>query len=66
MLEENIRLVEQGQDPICTFRNPETNKYIPFMTEQANYANVSSRQGAATMYSPILDAREAAGMLHAK
>jgi 5,5'-dehydrodivanillate O-demethylase len=64
MLEENIRLVEEGKDPMNTFRNPEENKYIAFMTEQALYANTSVRQGAATMYSPILDAREAAGTLH--
>jgi hypothetical protein len=30
------------------------------MTEQSQYVDVSNRQGAATMYSPILDAREAA------
>ena len=66
MLEENMRLVEEGQDPMCTFRDPEKNQYIPFMTEQAQYADTSARQGAATMYSPILDAREAAGTLYEK
>ena len=63
MLEENIRIVEDGGDPMCTFRDPEKNVYIPFMTEQHNYVATSKRQGAATMYSPILDAREKAGLL---
>ena len=60
MLEDNIRIVEDGGDPMCTFRDPAENVYIPFMTEQSQYVDVSKRQGAATMYSPILDAREAA------
>ena len=63
MLEENIRLVEEGKDPICTFRDAAKNEYIPFMTEQAQYAATSMRQGAATMYSPVLNARAAAGTL---
>ena len=63
MLEENIRLVEAGEDPMCTFRDPAKNEYIPFMTEQAQYAATSLRQGAATMYSPILTARQEAGTL---
>jgi 5,5'-dehydrodivanillate O-demethylase len=63
MLEDNMRLVEQGKDPMCVFRDPGTNEYIPFMTEQAQYVNTSARQGAATMYSPILDARQKAGTL---
>ena len=63
MLEDNIRLVEQGKDPMCTFRDPEQNQYVPFMTEQAQYAATSLRQGAATMYSPVLNARAAAGTL---
>jgi 5,5'-dehydrodivanillate O-demethylase len=63
MLEDNIRLVEEGKDPMCTFRDPEKNQYVPFMTEQAQYAATSIRQGAATMYSPVLNARAAAGTL---
>jgi 5,5'-dehydrodivanillate O-demethylase len=63
MLEDNIRIVEDGGDPMCTFRDPAENVYIPFMTEQAQYVNTTKRQGAATMYSPILNAREAAGTL---
>ena len=42
------------------YRDPAENVYIPFMTEQHNYVDTSTRQGAATMYSPILDMREAA------
>jgi len=61
MLEDNIRIVEQGGDPMNTFRDPAKNEYIPFITEQAMYVDTTRRQGAATMYSPILDAREKAG-----
>jgi 5,5'-dehydrodivanillate O-demethylase len=63
MLEENIRIVEDGGDPMCVVRDPVQNKYIPFMTEQHQYVDTTKRQGAATMYSPILDAREAAGLI---
>ena len=60
MLEENIRLVEQGKDPMNTFRDPETNKYLWMRTETSHgpvYADTLARQGAATKYSPILDRR---------
>ncbi|MDE2886220.1 MAG: aromatic ring-hydroxylating dioxygenase subunit alpha, partial [Chloroflexota bacterium] len=60
MLEDNIRIVEDGGDPMEVYRDPAENVYIPFMTEQHNYVDTSTRQGAATMYSPILDRREAA------
>ena len=63
MLEDNMRIVEDGGDPMEVYRDPAENVYIPFMTEQQNYADTSHRQGAATMYSPILDMREAAGKL---
>ena len=63
MLEDQIRIVEDGGDPMCTFRDPAENTYIPFMTEQAKYVDTAQRQGAATMYSPILDAREKTGRL---
>ncbi len=63
MIEDQIRIVEDGGDPMCTFRDPAENTYIPFMTEQAKYVDTAQRQGAATMYSPILDAREKAGQL---
>jgi 5,5'-dehydrodivanillate O-demethylase len=63
MLEDNIRIVEDGGDPMCTFRDPAENVYIPFMTEQAQYVATAKRQGAATAFSPILNAREAAGTL---
>jgi 5,5'-dehydrodivanillate O-demethylase len=58
MLEENIRLVEQGKDPMNVFRDPEKNKYLWMRTERHNYVNILNRQGAATKYSPILDRRE--------
>ena len=60
MLEDNMRIVEDGGDPMEVYRDPAENVYIPFMTEQHNYVDTSTRQGAATMYSPILDMREAA------
>ena len=63
MLEDNMRIVEDGGDPMEVYRDPAENVYIPFMTEQHNYADTSHRQGAATMYSPILDQREATGKL---
>ncbi len=63
MLEENIRVVEDGGDPMEVYRDEATNEYIAFMTEQHQYVDTSKRQGAATMYSPVLDAREAAGLI---
>jgi 5,5'-dehydrodivanillate O-demethylase len=60
MLDENIRTVEDGGDPICTFRDPDTNKYIPFVTEKEDFGatQVGGRQAAATYYSPILASRD--------
>jgi 5,5'-dehydrodivanillate O-demethylase len=60
MLEENIRRVEQGEDPINVFRDPAANVYLSMRTERAGghrYAGSRSRQGAATKYSPILSSR---------
>ena len=60
MLEENIKLVEQGKDPMNTFRDPEKNQYLWMRTETSHgprYADTLARQGAATKYSPILDRR---------
>ena len=60
MLEENIRRVEQGDDPINVFREPAANVYLSMRTERAGghrYAGSRSRQGAATKYSPILSGR---------
>lgn len=68
MLEDNIRLVEQGKDPMNTFRDPEKNVYHSMRTERPvgeRYAGVLSRQGAATKYSPILNARGFAKPLEA-
>jgi hypothetical protein len=33
MLEDNIRLVEEGQDPLNTFRDPEQNQFLALETE---------------------------------
>jgi 5,5'-dehydrodivanillate O-demethylase len=60
MLEENIQKVERGEDPMCTYRDPEQNKYHSMTTERPHgprYAGTLNRQGAATKYSPILNAR---------
>ena len=42
MLEENIKLVEEGKDPMNTWRNPEENVYHGMVTEFPG----ASRQGA--------------------
>ena len=63
MLEQNIRSVEDGGDPINTFRDPAQNVYHAMRTERqnsprSNFANTPfARQGAATKYSPILNER---------
>jgi hypothetical protein len=62
MLEENIQKVERGEDPMCTYRDPEQNQYLWMRTERhhgkgADYAGILTRQGAATKFSPILNAR---------
>jgi 5,5'-dehydrodivanillate O-demethylase len=63
MLEDNIRMVEDGGDPVCVIRDPAKNVYIPFQTERHQYGNTAPRQGAATKYSPILTARGVANTL---
>ncbi len=60
MLEDNIRLVEQGEDPINVFRDPEQNQYLWMRTEIGAGGlgiQVRQRQGSASKYSPILDKR---------
>lgn len=63
MLEQNLRIVEDGGDPLNTFRDAAQNAYLPMRTERrhernADFANVPfERQGAATRYSPILNQR---------
>jgi 5,5'-dehydrodivanillate O-demethylase len=65
MLEQNMRIVEDGGDPMNTFRDPAENVYHAMRTERrhernANFANTPfERQGAATKYSPILNQRGA-------
>ena len=61
MLEHNIRIVEDGGDPMCTFRDPAKNVYLAMETESRVYADITSRQGAATKYNPILSGRGVAG-----
>jgi 5,5'-dehydrodivanillate O-demethylase len=55
-LERNIRIVEDGGDPMEVYRGP-ANPLITFVTEHTRYANVTDRQGAATSFSKILDER---------
>jgi 5,5'-dehydrodivanillate O-demethylase len=60
MLEDNIKKVEQGLDPMNTFRDAEENVYLSMRTERPvgqRYAGTLTRQGAATKYSPILNRR---------
>jgi hypothetical protein len=60
MLEDNIAKVERGEDPMNTFRDADQNVYLSMRTERPigqRYAGTLTRQGAATKYSPILNAR---------
>ena len=77
MLEENIRIVEDGGDPMNTFRDPESNVYHGMDTElppelakaraAGDLGGVGTgglgfqRQGMASKYSPIMTARGVAG-----
>ncbi|HEX6510807.1 MAG TPA: aromatic ring-hydroxylating dioxygenase subunit alpha [Chloroflexota bacterium] len=62
MLEDNIRVVESGSDPMNVFRDAARNQYLWMRTERGAGGlgiTVRPRQGAATKYSPILNARGA-------
>jgi len=63
MLEDNIKRVEMGLDPMNTFRDPEKNVYLFMHTESAprRMTSIRTRQGAATKHSPILTARGVPG-----
>src|SRR5690606_25415882 len=77
MLEENIRIVEDGGEPMNTFRDPEQNVYLAMDTElprelaQARSKDdvggtgltnqAFQRQGMASKYSPILNQRGVEG-----
>ncbi len=71
MLEENIRIVEDGGDPLNTFRDPKQNVLLAMETESWSRRTVQSaarggfnafeRQGMASKYSPILNERGVAG-----
>ncbi len=68
MLEDNIRIVERGGDPLNVFRDPEKNQYLWMRTERGEGGlgiSVLTRQGASIKYSPILDARGMAKPLEA-
>ena len=71
MLEQNIRIVEDGGDPINTFRDPEWNMLLAMEAERGSARaeqakarggfNAFERQGMASKFSPILTARGASG-----
>jgi len=69
MLEENIRIVEDGGDPINTFRDPAKNVYLGMDTEHwskraelgGGQAFPFARQGMASKYSPIMNERGVEG-----
>jgi 5,5'-dehydrodivanillate O-demethylase len=69
MLEENIRIVEDGGDPINTFRDPAANVYLGMDTEHwskraelgGGQAFPFARQGMAAKYSPIMNDRGVEG-----
>ena len=77
MLEDNIKIVEDGGDPMNTFRTPEENRYHGMVTEYPRElaarinpndlggtgtgTSVYERQGMASKYSPILNQRGVKG-----
>jgi 5,5'-dehydrodivanillate O-demethylase len=69
MLEENIRIVEDGGDPLNTFRDPANNVYLAMDTEHwskraelgGGQAFPFARQGMASKYSPIMNERGVEG-----
>ena len=77
MLEDNIKIVEDGGDPMNTFRTPEQNVYHGMVTEYPKElaakinpndlggtgtgGSVYERQGMASKYSPILNRRGVKG-----
>jgi len=77
MLEDNIRIVEDGGEPMNTFRDPEQNNYLGMDTElppelaaARNTGDLGGtgtgglgfkRQGAASKFSPIMNARGVEG-----
>ena len=67
MLEENMRIVEDGADPMNVFRDPAGNVFLAVHTglpERGGYSNSPfPRNGQATKYSPILTQREGATKL---
>ncbi len=65
-LEDNLKIVEQGGDPMNTFRDPAKNKYLWMECERGDRGvgfTLLSRQGSATKYSPILNERHVAAPL---
>lgn len=69
MIDEQIRIVEDGGDPMNTFRDPVANEYLAMDTEHGSkrdqlgggQAFPFARQGMASKYSPILNARGSKG-----
>jgi 5,5'-dehydrodivanillate O-demethylase len=63
LLDENIRIVEDGGDPMNTFRDPEENRFINMIAERTGKQQTlvtalnKTRQAAATKFSPVLNAR---------
>jgi hypothetical protein len=63
MLMEQIKIVQQGGDPINTFRDPEKNRYIDLALE--NYGDLSEYRKGAVYYmnvgnlSPVLEELDA-------
>lgn len=61
-LEENLKKVERGEDPMNVFRDPANNVYHEFPTESVFKIGMAGAQrqrgGASTKYSPVMIARE--------
>jgi 5,5'-dehydrodivanillate O-demethylase len=64
LLSDQLRIVQDGGDPMNTFRDPARNACITFETEDkflvggAGYTPNAMRTGASTKYSPVLQQRE--------
>jgi 5,5'-dehydrodivanillate O-demethylase len=63
-LEENLRKVERGEDPMNVFRDPATNQCIELAIEESKLGNTFAQEpgkrrgGNAAKYSPLFKAAE--------
>jgi len=60
LLEENIRKIEHGLDPMNVFRDPATNVYHEFATERSRIQQSNASIDTSVRYSPLQAARREA------